>query len=412
MKKTLISILSLILALTMIAGVFASCTIGGNSEVESSDEQDSQTPGGEDESSTPEDSKDPVAPSEHIDLIQAANGLANGVQAFFPSADRTHYSLSNTEMIMNYARSSRFDQLVESIKNHNGAAYIQNTMDVFVRMANGDSYDTFYASQSLKSAEANLYRFGYYYYQGLFEFQNFIPKEFEISKSTVINIKNQYSNSFEVTRGKDGNGMSYTINENANDPRIMFEKNFDYSTEEYDTLVIKIKALGNTHGVQLFVKTDKTNYSEASCTSFSVENDGEYHTYYISLGSISGYDGNLKGIRFDPNGSEGDGIAIESMALGKAEIGDVPSALSINRHFHVYSDKMHHAIQFAVTERTENIVEVGMLTEIEANTVSKIIIVTDDGKTFSELNGDFAWEDVVAVGFDVTAAGIFGFILP
>ena len=229
MKKALISLLSLMLALTMVAGVFASCTNGGG-ETETGD-QESQTPGGEETSSTPtggdEEEKDPVAPSEHLALIQAANGLANGVQAFFPDATRTHYSLSNTEMIMNYARSSGFDQLVESIKNHNGAAYIQNTMDVFVRMANGDSYDTFYASQSLKSAEANLYRFGYYYYQGLFEFQNFIPKEFEISKSTDINIKNQYSNSYEVTRGKDGNGMSYTINENANDPRIMFEKNFD-----------------------------------------------------------------------------------------------------------------------------------------------------------------------------------------
>lgn len=45
-------------------------------------------------------------------------------------------------------------------------------MDVFVRMKNGSTY---YASESQKSAEANLYRFGYYYYEGLFEFQNFIP---------------------------------------------------------------------------------------------------------------------------------------------------------------------------------------------------------------------------------------------
>ena len=422
MKRFFSTSLAFLLALTMLLGVLASCV--GNTEI--SDDTDSTAAiggettesnceGSESESEKPDDGdKEPeiVLTGDHATLITESNKLANGVQAFFPSADRTHYSLSNTEMIMNYARSSRFDQLVESIKNHNGAAYIQNTMDVFVRMANGDSYDTFYASQSLKSAEANLYRFGYYYYQGLFEFQNFIPKEFEISKSTDINIKNQYSNSYEVTRGKDGNGMSYTINENANDPRIMFEKSFDYSTAEYDTLVIKIKALGNTNGVQLFVKTDTTNYSEASCTSFSVENDGEYHTYYIFLSSIPGYDGKLKGIRFDPNGAEGGGIAIESMTLGKAEIGDIPSALSINRHFHVYSDKMHHAIQFAVTERTENIVEVGMLTEIEANTVSKIIIVTDDGKNYDSLDAGFAWGDVVAVGFDVTAAGIFGFILP
>ena len=414
MKKSLLSLLSLLLALIMIAGVFASCTNGsGNTET---DESESQNPGGEESSSTPdggdEDEKDPVAPSEHLALIQAANGLANGVQAYFPDAKRTHYSLKNTEMIMNYARSNQFDQLVESIKTLDGATYIQNTMDVFVRMANGDSYDTYYASQSTKSAEANLYRFGYYYYQGLFEFQNFVPKNFEVINTTEINIKSQYKEGYEVRRTRDGENIAYTITPGATDPRILFENDFDYVAAENDTLVIRAKALGNTNGVQLFVKTDTTNYSEASCTSFSVENDGEYHTYYIFLSSISGYDGNLKGIRFDPNGTEGGGIAIESMTLGKANVGEVPSSLSINRHFHVYSDKMHHAIQFAVTERTEGIVEVGMLTEIPADTVSKLIIVTDDGKNYDSLNAGFAWEDVVAVGFDVTAAGIFGFILP
>jgi hypothetical protein len=315
-------------------------------------------------------------------------------------------------MIMNYSRSNKNDQLVESIKTLNGAAYIQNTMDVFVRTVNGDSYDTYYASQSTKSAEANLYRFGYYYYQGMFEFQNFVPKEFEVLNTTEIDLKNQFSESFDIRRGKEDNNLSYTITKGATDPRIIFKKNFKYSTAEYNTLVFKAKALGNTTSVQLFINTDKTGFAQGSSIDVSLINDGEYHTYYISLFNITGYDGDLKGIRLDPNGSEGGGIAIESMTLGKADLGSVPSDLSINRHFHVYSDKMHHTIQFAVTEKTENIVEVGMLTEIEANTVSKLIIVTDDGTSYDSLNAGFAWDEVVAVGFDVKAAGIFGFILP
>ena len=422
MKRALINVLSVILVLTMMAGVLASCTTGG--EIESSDaeedssqapdaeEDSSQAPDGDEESSEEKIEKDPVEPSEHIELIQAANGLANGIQAFFTDGSRTHLSIQNQEMILNYARSSLSDQLVESIKNNNGAAYIQNTMDVFVRISNGDSYDTYYASRSNHSAEANIYRFGYYYYQGMFEFQNFVPKELEVYNSTKIDPKKQFTTSFDITRDKDSGNMAYVINSGATDPRIHFETNFDYVAANYNTLVIRAKALGDTDSIQLFIKTDTVSHNELSSVHVALMNDGEYHDYYIPLYNIPGFEGILTGLRFDPNGSAGGGLAIENMILGKTDIEVLPSNLYVNRHFHVYSDKMHHAIQFAVTERTENIVEVGMLTEIEANTVSKLIVVTDDGTSYDSLDAGFAWENVVAVGFDVTAAGIFGFILP
>ncbi len=413
MKRALINFLSVILVLAMMAGVLASCTTGGEIESSDTEEESSQTtPGGDEESSGEKPEKDPVEPSEHIGLIQAANKLANGIQAFFTDGSRTHLSIQNQEMILNYARSSMSDQLVESIKNNNGAAYIQNTMDVFVRISNGDSYDTYYASQSNRSAEANIYRFGYYYYQGMFEFQNFVPKELELHNSTKIDPRKQFTNGYDVTRGRDSGNMSYVINSGATDPRVHFETDFDYVAANYNTLVFRAKALGNTDSIQLFIKTDSVSHNELSSVRVALMNDGEYHDYFIPLYNIPGFEGTLRGLRFDPNGSAGGGFAVESMTLGKTDIDVVPSDLYVNRHFHVYSDKMHHAIQFAVTEKTENIVEVGMLTEIEANTVSKLIIVTDDGTSYDSLNAGFAWDSVVAVGFDVKAAGIFGFILP
>ena len=424
MKKTFCSILSIILILTMIAGALVSCKTGDGNESSDTKEQESQSTGRETESFSEKadtDSKEPVGPvepgdavepSEHIDLIQAANGLANGIQAFFTDGSRTHLSIQNQEMTLNYARSILSDQLVESIKNNNGAAYIQNTMDVFVRMSNGDSYDTYYASQSNHSAEANIYRFGYYYYQGMFEFQNFVPKQLEVYNSTKINAKNQFTVGFDVTRGKDNGNVSYVINPGATDPRIQYETDFDYVAADYNTLVIRAKALGDTDSIQLFIKTDTVSHNELSSIYVALLNDGEYHDYYIPLYNIPGFEGILKGIRLDPNGSAGGGLAIEDMILGKTDIDVVPSTLHINRHFHVYSDKMHHAIQFAVTERTENIVEVGMLTEIDESTVSKLIIVTDDGTSYDSLNAGFDWDKVVAVGFDITDAGVFGFILP
>ena len=459
MKRTLLSLLSLLLMLSMLMGAMSACTTPEETTAEATTaqkenqttESKSEVTSGEkdtednvQETTDVKDESDEVTtddslsdsseetesqeketetgsddvtvnvdkiPDKNDQFIVGSNALANGVQAYFTDASRTHYTIENLEMSMNYSRSYSYDQLVESIKNRDGATYVQNTMDVFVRMTNGDSIDTFYASQSNKSAEVNLYRFGYYYYEGLFEFQNFIPKDYEINGTQEINQKNSLKDFYDLNRGKDGSAITYVITNDA-DPRVMFENGFAYDTTQYDTLVIRAKAIGNTNNVQLFIKVNNLGHSTDRSVTFSLINDGEYHDYYISLMNIKGYEGTLKGIRLDPNGNVDSGIAIESMTLGKAELGNVPTALSINRHFHVYSDKMHHAIQFAVTERTEGIKEVGMLTEIPEDKVSKIILVDSKGKTYDSLDADLNWDDIVAVGFDVTEAGIFGFILP
>ena len=347
-------------------------------------------------------------PSVHDQLISSSNSLANGVQAYFTSAERTNYCIENQEMVMNYGRSAGGAQLVSSLTNKQGATYVEQTMDVFVRMTDGYTY---YASESNKNAEVNLYRFGYYYYEGLFEYQNFIPKEFPVTNEKDIKIKSQLTSYLEVQPSYDSENdvISFEIT-SITDPRIFYEKNFNYSLNEYDILIFTAKALGNTDSVSIFAK--ESSYTAKNCQSIALINDGEYHTYYIPLTKFPELENTLTGLRFDPNGSLGAGIAFSSISLAKSTGGVIPENLYINRHFHVYSDKMHQAVQFAVTERTENIAEVGMLTELAADTVFSLIIVTEDGKTYSSL-GDIAdWKSVVAVAFDVKDAGIFGYILP
>ena len=345
-------------------------------------------------------------------LIQMSNGLANGVQAYFTDGNRTHYSFQNKEMTLTYARSNKYPQLVSSIKNTKGVSYIQNTMDVFVRMNSGNTY---YASGSTTSAEGNLYRFGYYYYEGLFEFQNFTSESYSLGDPINIDLNKQFSNANLMSRSFSKNEVGNTLITlkitDSSDPYFYYKKNFNYSTADATALVIVAKALGNTTGVQFWVDLGNGFKQELSKTVKFI-NDGEFHTYYIPLDDIPGYKDatTLKGIRFDPNGSVDSGVVVESITIGKAI--DVPTNLSINRHFHVYSDKMHHAIQFAVTDRTEDIAEIGMLTEIPVSAVSKLIVVTNDNKTYNSLDAGFSWDDVVAVGFDITDAGIFGFILP
>ena len=424
MNKKFISTLSFFLAMIMLSSVLFACHIpddGSESDTSSNSSQTESSESTEESSSAPDGgdiTTPPSAEGVHKDIINLSASLANGVQAYFTNASRTHYSIQNLEMTMTYARSNSSAQLVESIKNTKGNSYIQNTMDVFVRMNNGSTY---YASTSTKSAEANLYRFGYYYYEGLFEFQNFIPNNYELINVSSINAERDYNNnayySNGISRSRDGSAPAYIIKD-ASDPRIVFKRDFSFSTEDHNAILITVKAIGNVTRLDVFPGLDSNSYfKNEHKISVPLIADGEYHTYCISLFGLPDFDGNINSLRIDPEGENmavNDGIAIESISVGIADIDidSMPSSLAINRHFHVYSNKMHHAVQFATTEKTENIAEVGMLTEIQADTVSNILIITADSTTYTSLDAGFSWDDVVAVGFDVKDAGTFGFILP
>ena len=139
----------MLMALATLAGASASCqnnnngrdeTTSSNVETPESNtetqEGSTEAQGSESEESTGEETEPPVVNDNKIankndPIIELAASTANGVQAYFTDAGRTHYSIVNSEMTMNYARSNTSAQLVESIKNTNGVAYIQNTMDVF-----------------------------------------------------------------------------------------------------------------------------------------------------------------------------------------------------------------------------------------------------------------------------------------
>ena len=196
MKKSFFSTISLLIALIMILGVFASCTgntpitseTGTNSATqgtevesdtepgaesdsksetksetnsesasESSSDKDEET-NGETDTKAPDKETDPgddkpivEADGKHSALINLNNSKANTVQAYFTNHKRTHYNLTNTEMTMSYARATTNQQLVAYIANTKGNKYIENTMDVFITMAgDGSTTNTFYASDSSK----------------------------------------------------------------------------------------------------------------------------------------------------------------------------------------------------------------------------------------------------------------------
>ena len=161
MKKRLLSATALLLSLVMIAGILCACgqidtpstdsgkeSEGVTSESESKKEDTSDI-SGEDSSKEETDTQPSDGPqidiveNEYDSIIENAYGLSNQVQGYFNNAQRTHLVLENKQIELIYARGNSEDQLITSLKNKSGNTYIENTMDVFVTMKNGN---TFYAS--------------------------------------------------------------------------------------------------------------------------------------------------------------------------------------------------------------------------------------------------------------------------
>ncbi len=413
MKKTALSLLALILAAIMLMSVFASCTTGNQENDSEKESSDTQEPGGdesESESGNNGDIDTPVIPPDlsKLDsglLIGHANSLMNGVNAYFTDGKRTDFVLENQNMSMGYALAAAKDQLITYLNDKEGNNYITGTSDVFVKMTNGN---VFYASNSTKPATANLYRFGYYMYEARFEEQNFMSTPITEGAHT-LSTSSISKNHAKVTVNDDG-ALNVTL-ANIADPFISL-KNVNFSADEYPYLQITMRSNAKSvRSLTVYLSTEAQ--SMRSAQSFLVSPTEEYVTYLVPLYRTSWYTGNVTGLRLDFEGGiqVNDNYEIKEFKLLKGQVEGTPDALGLNRSFFVYSDKLHHMIQIATDKvATENIAAVGLETKIAKNTVAKLIAKDKNG-THTSL-ADVDWDSAEYVGFDITDAGIFGYILP
>ena len=416
MKKAL-SFISLLLALIMVLSAFAACTLGDGETDDTRAETvdaDSQTTGAETSSDTEPGEQDeetedttPLLEGNDAELIELANRLANGVQSYYQDVDRSNYVIENKNSILNYQTWSSAPQLVTSLTTKSGKKYIENTMDVFVRMQDGKTY---YASDSLVGNGTNIYRLGYYYYETRLEDQIFVgadgmeaPMDIEHMHKNALTLKdvkiiqtNENSNVFEITNRKD--------------PSVVFER-ARFSTEKYQYIEIVMRASGVGANGELFVKAGGSDtFNDKQRIEFSVSGDGQFHTYTIPLETVENYTGSVRGIRLDINGAPGATFEIASVrALGMDP--DAPGNLYLNRSFLTYSDKMHQIIQIAATQKTKNVAAVGMLTKIDASTVEGVVIKDRQGLHY-DVGAKIAWNTVQYVGFMIKDTGVFGYMLP
>ena len=422
MKKTFLTLTSLILILSVIMSSFMSCTeseleetqIGKEQEttaIEDASVQTERETVEESESMTAEEvttgteTEKPVLEGEYATLIEHANDLKNGVQASFTDGSRSYFAIENAEMKLSYALKSDSKQLVSTLTNTDGKSYIAETMDVFVRMKDGNTY---YASGSTQNATANLYRIGMYYYEARFEEQNFMNSP-DLIDGQPLNDWSVDTNASHNIGIKDGKTV---VIKNSSDPYVVL-KNAAFSASEYNMLKIRLRPITGTKGTgTLYILAGGAGgFSPEQSVSFRYATNEEYQDIYIPLYQVTNYKGEVSKLRIDIDGNVGDSFELAEITPAKLGIEkSTPLYLNLCRSFYVYTDKMHHDVQIAATSTTKGIQEVGVSTTINADTVAGILI-KDANATHTTLDS-VDWETAQYVGFDIINAGIFGYILP
>ena len=425
MKRQKLSLISLLLAIIMIVSAFAGCTTPNEQDtdtqatttettenttsaekesVKSETDTETDEEPTETETETEEDTT-PMLDIDNAELIEYAERMANGVSYYYPNAKRESAILENKQMSLTYALTESGNKQVSSLKSYKGDTYLENTMDVFVRMKTGE---TFYASNSEDNPTTNLYRFGYYYYQARYEGQNFLSTA-NVTNEQVLNLRKTGSMNNTKKESFENDELQIKIVA-PTDPYICFA-DCRYSTEDYNMLLVTMKAdAGIRAGAIYMIAGSYSSFNSTQKRDFPLVADGNYHTYLIPLYMIPDYTGNIKGIRFDIDGKQGSTYTFKELKLINVNVDNLPSGISIARTFDVYSDKMHHTLQVSAQVRQDGIAEVGMITKINADTVEKLIVKDKNG-LHETLDGvDFASAEYI--GFDIKKAGIFGYIMP
>ena len=437
MKRNTISLISIIITLTMLLSVFAACakkgdspsspteaqtTVGTEAPTEAQGngtekETDAKATEAETDGKTTEVSEtkaDETAEETEIhtskdidcsenELVENANALSNKVNAYYTNADTSLLTVENANTSLDYTLDGAKPQYVNALKNSAGKAYIENTMDVFVKMASGNVY---YASEGLSSATMNLFRLGYYFYDVHIEGQSFIPAANVVGEK---NIPLEFKSHKDVSDPKLKDGIISVVQ--GVDPYLVFD-NIDFNAADYEYLQVTLKCDSmQTNRIDIYLlNDDMTAYTDNSRTSFMTVSDGEYHTYTILLSTVGGYTGHIKGLRIDYAGSNGTVYNLKEAKLLDVDAKDAPASLNLARYFETYSDKLHHYAQLTAASTTTDIAEVGAKTVIDASTVAKYVIKDTNGLHYDTLDVD--WATAEYAGFDIKDVGVFGYILP
>ncbi len=391
--------LSFLLVAIMIVGSFASCVgdIGNQETQETTEESASDSAETTDESES-ENEEGPKYLGTNEELINNAQNLAGKVNSYFDNADRNHFVMENGNAVLKYSLKAENFQGFSSISNKSGVDYIKDTMVAFVTKKDGSTY---YSSGSFADTQANINRFGYYYYENRLECEALVSP---VEAETKLNL-GKFNNPMDLSNEYVDGVLSLNI-QAIGDPRIYCK----VAAKDRNFLKITMKADlsdASRNTVQVFFTYGSSDsYDSSIVVNLNLATDGEYHTYYVPLSSLPGFDGRISSMRLDLNGSLGDRYDVSEISFEKRNFDDIYLARAV----HVYSDKIHQTLQFSAKKEVSAISEFGMITKIAKDTVAKVVVKDRNGihESFEGVN----WTSAEYVGFDIDGAGIFGYILP
>ena len=341
------------------------------------------------------------------DIITNAAGLTNGVEAYYTDSTRVAYAVENMNAIVNYSLIGGGESKITSITNKSGAAYVSDTMGVYVRMNDGKTY---VASNYTMSPRTNIFRLGYYYYESHLMDNDFVNGG-SVQKSLAFNMNDftKYNTNFSTQPTINDGVLSFTIT-GILDPYI-YADNLSYIADDYNTITFSVRSEDASTLDILFLNKGSTSFSTSKAKSrIAISNDGEWHTYSIDTRSMValGYTGEIAGLRFDFNGLTDTTVEIKDIKVENISYDSVP--LTFDRIMHAYSNKLHQELHVVAYEDTADINAIGIITEIQKNTVEKLIVKDKNGLHSTTDGVD--WASAEYIGFDIKGAGIFGYIIP
>lgn len=336
-----------------------------------------------------------VAPYEKT--IELADTLVGNVNASY-SHNRQHAHISNGHAVINYPLHASLGK--GSITSPAGDVYVDSVSDAYIKTTSGS---IFYASERAMKERMNIYRLGSYYYEVHMLDGGFV--NYNVSKESAIDL-NKYKNGNGLSNLTVSNGtVSFKIADKS-DPYVHGSA-FSYNTSEYDAVSITLSTTASTSARLYIVAGSKTGFNGEQSVPFTVTNDGHLHTYIVPLSQVTDYTGSLKNIRIDIGSKVGEEVVITSLKVVK--LSEETPAVSIDKTYHLYSDKVNEVVRVVASASVTGLAAVGSVTRINTSTVEKLVVKDKNG-LHTQLSA-VDWSSAEYVGFDIKGAGVFGYIL-
>ena len=178
-------------------------------------------------------------------------------------------------------------------------------------------------------------------------------------------------------------------------------------TSVFNALEITMSTTNSSSGTVYLAAGSHSGIDGSQHVGFSINPDGEYHTYYVPFSSVEDYTGYITRIRLDIGSKVGEEIRISSLKM--VSLAAAAPAVKLDKTYHLYSDKVNEIVRLVASKDVSDLASFGSITEIPADTVAKLVIKDKKG-THDSLDGvDMATVEYVA--FDIKGVGVFGYIL-